>query len=286
MGAVFSAAISLMAAAQTPPEDPPADSDTPAPKAASKNHGGKPNSKPGADKDADKAAPAIDRSLLPAPKGGDTIYMKGAAGAAGSELSGVQVLRETPKHYEVQVIEGEPPLLVPRSQVDHVDYDDIDPVRDELRDKLFPQPKEVTIASGERVTSDLRDKLMAPITSEKKSYKDLDFASILDEVKTMAKVNLQIDPSVQAKPAAQRRWTIDITPDKTLMTILRTDLVKKFDFVEVVFETDGIIVMTKEAAKKRAAAAAAAKEAPAATPETAPASGEKAAAPPAAPKRP
>jgi hypothetical protein len=271
-GVVFAAALSFVAAAQDPPAGDPATGGAAKSKPAANNPGIK--GKPGAAKGAPAGAPApaADKNVLPPPKGGDKIYMKGGpGGGAGSVLTGVQVLRSTPLNYEVQIIEGEPPLLIPRNQVERVEFDDIDPVRDRLREQLFPKAQEVTIASGERVTGALRDKLEGPISAEPLSYKDQDFIHVLDEVKTKTGVNLNIDSSIEEKQAAQRRWTVDIPADKKLMTLLREDLVGAFNFVEVEFESDSILVMTKEAGKKRAAAAAAA--AAAGTPAAKPSAG-------------
>ncbi len=238
---------------------------------AKKKPGLKSKTKPGAEKDGAAAAPPAEKHVLPAPKGGDKIFMKGSTGTPGSVLTGVQVIRSTPVNYEIELLEGEPPLLIPRKQVDHIEYDDIDPVRDRLRAKMFPQAEEVTIASGERVTGALRDKLEAPVSAEPLSYKNQDFIRVLDEIRTKTGANLKIDPSIEEKPAVQRRWTVEIPPDKKLMTLLREDLVGAFNFVEVVFETDGILVMTKEAAKKRAAEAEAKAAEGQAKPEPAPA---------------
>ncbi len=206
--------------------------------------------KKGTGKPGEAAAPPPPApSLLPALESGDKIYM-----VSGTIMTGVQVIRSTPRYYEVQMIEGVEPIQIPRRQVKNVEYDDIDPAREKLRKQLFPEEEEVTIASGERVTGALRDKLMAPVSAEPLSYKELDFVKVLDEIKAKTATKLLIDPSIEQKPAGQRRWSVEIPPEKTLMALLREDLVGAFKYVEVIFEADSIIVMTKEAAKVREAA--------------------------------
>lgn len=197
-------------------------------------------------------------TILPKPQGGDKIHMK-----SGTVMSGVQVLRSNPANYEVQVIAGEEPMLIPRRQVERVEYDDIDPVLDEMRERMFPKPKEVTIASGERVTSELRDKLEAPIGAEVITYQDQDLVAVLNDIKTRTEVKLIVDPSIEERPAGQRKWSLEVPAGRTLMDVLRTDMIGRFNYVEVVLETDTVLVMTKDAAKKRAEAAAAAGGAPA-----------------------
>jgi len=231
------------ASAQDEDADAPVDSDTP----------------PVADA-AKPAAPAPggsgEATILPKPQGGDKIYMK-----SGTVMSGIQVIRSNPANYEVQVVVGEPPMLIPRRQVDRVEYDEIDPLREEMREKMFPKPKEVTMASGERVTSDLRDKLESPIAAEALTYKDLDLVAVLNDIKAKTQINLVVDPSIEERPAGQRKWSLEIPATRTLMAVLREDMVGRFNYVEVILEADTVLVMTKDAAKKRAEASG---EAPAA----------------------
>ncbi len=178
---------------------------------------------------------------------GDVIHLK-----TGTIMSGVQVLRSTPLYYEVQIIEGVDPMQVPRRQVERVEYDDIEPLRQQLQEELFGPEEEVTIASGEQVTSELRDKLMNPVTSEPMRFRNADFMSVLEELRDKLELNLRIHPSIRRLAPGRRNWTIEVPPDKTLMALLREDLAGEFEYVEVIFESDHIIVMTKRAARNRA----------------------------------
>jgi hypothetical protein len=178
---------------------------------------------------------------------GDVVILRN-----GSRMTGVQVLRETPQFYEIEVTKGLTPMQIPRRQVKEVLWDDYDPGREELLRQLFPEQQEVTIASGERVTSGLRNKLMEPATAEPLEIRNQDFVEVLNELKTKRGINLRIHKSIEELPPRRRNWTVSISPDKTLLALLREDLVSAFSFVEVVFEGDKIIVMTKEAAKARA----------------------------------
>ena len=192
-------------------------------------------------------APPKEDELVPKEMPGDVLVLE-----SGSRMTGVQVVRATPQFFEVEVIDGLR-FEIPRRRVREVIYDDIDPNLDRLEQQLFPEQQEVTIESGERVTSALRDKLMAPASAEILSYKNKDFADALEEIKTAVNVNLRVHPSIRELPAQERKWTIDVPADRTLLAFLREDLVGAFDFVEVIFEADRIIVLTKEAAAKRAA---------------------------------
>jgi hypothetical protein len=222
----------------------------------------KPGEEAGGDAEKPRAG-AITVQEIP----GDVVFLK-----SGTKMTGVQVLRSTAEFHEVQVM-ADLTIQIPRRQVERIEYDDIDPLREKLERKLFPEQQEVTMASGERVTSALNDKLQAPVSAEALSYKNRDFAEILDELKTGLAVDLRVHPSVRDLQPRRRAWTIDVPADHTLLAFLREDLVGAFDFIDVIFEADHIIVLTKEAAQKRAAHG----ETPARTPAPSP---EEQAAPP------
>ncbi len=189
----------------------------------------------------------------PAPKiqEGDVLYLK-----SGMVMSGVQILRSTPYYYEVQLVKGVDPLRINRKQVLRVEYDDIDPARDLIRKRLFPPSEEVSLATGERVSRGLMEKLTGPVNAAPLLYDAVDLITILKEVAERLKVKLTVHPSVENKQPRQRLWTLTTKPDKTLMSLLREDLQNQFKFVEVMFEYDTIVVLTKEAAKNRKAIAA------------------------------
>lgn len=179
---------------------------------------------------------------------GDVLYLK-----SGSVMSGVQILRNTVLFFEVQLVEGVEPLLIPRTQVERVVFDDFDPTRERLRKALFPPTEEVSLASGERVSRYLMEKLRAPVSDGVLSYEKKDLVEILQEIAERMQVNLEIDPSIEKKQKTQRLWDLNTGPETTLMSLLREDLVSQFKFAEVLFEYDTIFVLTKEAAKKRKA---------------------------------
>lgn len=166
-------------------------------------------------------------------------------------MTGVQIVKSMPRYYEVQLVEGVEPLRIPRNQVLSVEFDDYDPSRERLRRELFPDSEEVSLASGERVSRHLMDKLMAPVSEDSLSYDKKDLIRVLEETADRLDVKIKIHPSIRNTPANRRRWTIETTEGTTLMTLLREDLVSEFDFVEVLFENDTVVVMTKKAATSR-----------------------------------
>lgn len=194
------------------------------------------------------AAPKEEEAPAPTVYEGDVLYLK-----TGSVMSGVQILSSTPLFFEVELVKGVEPLLIPRNQVERVEFDDIDPARDRLRATLFPPSEEVSLASGERVSRYLMEKLSGRVSDAPLSYNQTDFVMILRETAERLKVKLTIDSSIENKPPNQRRWTLTTKPETTLMSLLREDLQDQFKFAEVLFEYDTIVVLTKAAAKNRKA---------------------------------
>lgn len=198
----------------------------------------------------DDAPESPQREELPAPTvyKGDVLYLK-----TGKVISNVQILRNTPVFYEVQFQPGLEPLMIPRKQVQRVVFDEIDPARARIRASLEPRAEEVSLATGERVSRYLMEKLSAPLSNKALTYDQVDLIDILGETAERMQVNLKVHPSIKNRPEKVRLWTLETTPETTLMALLREELVGQFKFAEVLFENDTIFVMTKQAAKNRKA---------------------------------
>jgi len=196
----------------------------------------------------DASATPSDAPKAPAVPG-DVLVLK-----SGTQMTGVQVLRETPQFYEVEVVKGVK-IQVPRRQVESVIYDDVDPTRDARMKELFPEQQEVTIESGERVTRGLSDKLTAPVSTEPLNYQDKDFVEILNELKTKLGLNLKIDQAILDRHPRTGNWTVKTDPSRTLLAFLREDLAKKFNYLTVTFEGDKILIKAKEPAQNENAGA-------------------------------
>lgn len=179
---------------------------------------------------------------------GDVLNLK-----SGSTMRNVQILRSTPMYYVVEIVKGVEPMEIPRNQVLSVEYDDYDPARERLRRELFPGSEEVTLATGELVSQYLMDKLAGPVSDEPLSYERKDLIAVLEEVAERLDVKIRIDRSLRSTQPNRRKWSIKTTEEMTLMAFLREELVKEFSFVEVLFENDKVLVMTKKAAQSRKA---------------------------------
>lgn len=173
-------------------------------------------------------------------RNGDTIHFK-----SGTTMSGVQVLRGTPTYYEVELVEGVDTLKIPRRQVDHVEYDDIDPLR-ERRRRAREQEREAELlmALGKEISPDLMSKLTTPIREPQLNIHEGDLVQILQDVAKRFEITIQIHRSVRTIPPPQRKWTLQSTGDNTPLDILREKLTEQFPNLVIDFQFDKILVQT------------------------------------------
>lgn len=176
---------------------------------------------------------------------GDIITLKN-----GKVLSGGQVLRSSPLFYQVEFVEGVKPLSIPRSQVTSVEYDDIDLLRERRRRALFPDEPDENVIAGKKLSRELMDKLRSVISKQPEDFGRKDLVLHLQELAKRVGVKLEIHESVHALPAMSRMWSLQTTPDTTLMSLLQETLLKQFTDLDIDFEYDVIVVLTKAAAER------------------------------------
>ena len=103
-------------------------------------------------------------------KGGDILIMK-----SGAIMSGVQILRSTPTHYEVQIAEGVDSIKVNRRLVSSVEYDDIDLRKEKRRRDLFPDVAKELDIDSEELSPMLLRKLKTPLTDDVLNFEKKDY---------------------------------------------------------------------------------------------------------------
>ena len=166
----------------------------------------------------------------------------------GQVLSGVQVLRGTPKFYEVEIIKGIEPVRILRRQVKSIEWDDIDPLRDRLRRKLMPDEPQSTVVSAEQLAPEMRTKITASLGDQEKVFKDRGVIEILEELSKKAGVTIEIDESIQNIPDGERIWDLTIASGVSLFTILQDELPKAFPNLRLDFQFDKVVVLSREEA--------------------------------------
>lgn len=169
----------------------------------------------------------------------------------GMLMSDVQILRTTTSHYIVEVIPEVEPLEIPRSMVESIEYDDYDPVRARRREEMMPDKKEESLISGKALASELVEKLRSPVGGEPIQFENQPVEEVLAELANRTGVKLTVHESVKRIPAANRRWTLDASPDTTLIDLLQHKLLKQFQNLDIVFEYDTIRIMTQKAIQQQ-----------------------------------
>ncbi len=195
--------------------------------------------------DMEGAAPEAPMPPPAMPKQGDVVMLK-----SGAVLDGVQVLRHTPKEYEIELVEGTEPLRIPSKQVLSVEYDDIDPLRLRRQQALMQKQGEGNLIPGRRLKQELDEKLRVDLSGLSLEKKEGDLVDILAGLGKELGVNIEVSEPVRARPVEQRQWSLALAPGMTLPALFRESLLKDFGGLEVVYMFDKVLVTTQEDAKK------------------------------------
>lgn len=163
----------------------------------------------------------------------------------GRRLAGVQVIRETARGVEVEVLKGAAPLIIPRRQVERIIYDDIDPRRPHERSGSAGDDASPNLLSADEVSPELHEKLMASMNEGPIQVLDQDFIQFIEQTLNNAAIPLDVDPLVRDIPPARRIWNKEIPAGTNIFNLLREHLVTDFPTIEVVFAFDKVVIAPK-----------------------------------------
>ena len=195
-------------------------------------------------------APASPLELARA-KGGDILVMK-----SGVVMGGVQIIRSSPLVYEVELISGMDPMVIPRRHVERVEYDDIDPLREKrLRDQA-PKLEIELIVDGKELDPEFEKKLKQPVPGTPLEYKEVDYVQVLRQLAQKTNVTITIAPDLKQDTVSSRLWTITITPGMTLLEVLQKHWSARFKSGKVTYERDKVVLKKKNAEPTSEAASA------------------------------
>lgn len=185
-----------------------------------------------------EAADSSDPLSAARAKGGDVIIMK-----SGAVMGGVQILRSTSRMYEIQIIEGADPLIIPRKQVESVEMDDIDPLRDARRAAKYPDEKpEIRVEQGQEMSEELTSKLLAPIPGAPFEIEDEDYIQVIQRVAQATGVTIVVDMSLRDGLPEDRLWTIKIPAEMKLVSLLQDHWDVKFVDGTIKYELDRVVL--------------------------------------------
>lgn len=170
---------------------------------------------------------------------------------SGKQLSGVQVLRETPVYIEIEVLEGLEPLRIPRKQVQEIVYDDIDPIA-RRRNRLFATEPSPEVILGEELSAGFHRKLTAPLSDTPIEIEDQGFVMTLNYLAELAGVNIEVTEEAKTLPRDLRIRSFSIPAKTTLFSFFLSDFPKAFPALKVAYEFDKVIVSLRETQEESA----------------------------------
>ena len=174
---------------------------------------------------------------------GDTVHLKG-----GGTIQGVQVLRVGTFIVEVRTLKDLPPLILPKSQVTRIDYDDIDPAAEDAAEgKAEKADVPAVVVVGTKLSKEFDRKLFAPLPETSLRIDNQDFLSIVKKLASDLGIPLEIAAAVRAIPARERLWSAELEPGASFITLLREDLFSAFPGLRIVLRYDGITLTTRAA---------------------------------------
>lgn len=170
---------------------------------------------------------------------GDTITM-----TSGKVLMGFQVLRETVSHYVVEIIPSAQTLRLPKSLVESVVYDDVDPRMEPRGDDDGSSPEEPVLLPGQQMQVRLIDALSQDISQPEFPIDDMDCLQTLNEISERTGVRIRVDVTVTGIPPEQRRWSSEVPRGANGMTLIDA-LVRAFPDLRAVYQQDDVLITTR-----------------------------------------
>jgi hypothetical protein len=174
---------------------------------------------------------------------GDVIELK-----YGKTMSGVQILRETPKTVEVQTVKGVDPLMLPRGQIKDIKYDNVEASASGAANGTAAGGGNVSIMDGKELSPEFHEKLVAPLSKDALTLDNLPLVKIAGEIQRLSNVVIQLDPSVASIPTPETKRTFQIAPGVTLDAFLQNDFAKQYPQLSVEYRFDKVLISTKGAA--------------------------------------
>jgi len=163
---------------------------------------------------------------------------------SGSVFAGVRIIRSTLRLVEFEFVPAGVRMTVPRSQVVNI-------IRGG-RSAAWPRESRAAnpgrpeaMFSALKLTREFMRRLTAPISDCDVDYEDEDFTDVLRDVAARAGIAVEFTDTIMAMPPAERRWTLHLDPEATLLSLFRDDFKKVFPDLNVVYHYDKVVVTKK-----------------------------------------
>lgn len=165
---------------------------------------------------------------------GDTIVFK-----SGSELKGINVIRESALFVEVEYLPGEPPLQIPTSQIAEVILDERTGSSGDFGADGAAKPE---IVPGEEVSIELHQALMTVLSEDELPLNDQDYLTVIQNFVGQTSAAMDIADAVNAIPENQRIFSRTLPAGITLLDFLQKEVPEITGDVRVVLQFDKILL--------------------------------------------
>lgn len=175
------------------------------------------------------------------PVRGDTVYFKN-----GKKLAGVQVIKETLISVEVVPAPGVDSLILPRSLVISIEYDNINNADGNWLLDNVGDEYDKEVMEGREISPELHNRITRPLYTEKRSYEGVDFKELLAELAEKCEITVEFGEALKAMPPEKRKWTVELKPETSLLHFLQTEFAKSFPDIEWIYQFDKIGVYVRK----------------------------------------
>ncbi len=182
------------------------------------------------------ASPSSDPSEPAVALAGDVVILK-----SGKALRGAKVVSENPIYIEVEYLPGEPPLQLPRSQVERIEY------ASESRGDREVASDMPYIMPGEEVSVELHRMLTAPMSQDEAlEFQEADYLVVLRELAFRFNIDIDISETLEAMPTEERLFSRTLLPGTTVMDFLRDHLLEIAPEIRVILQYDKLVLQKRE----------------------------------------
>ncbi|NLN94350.1 MAG: hypothetical protein GX130_13735 [Candidatus Hydrogenedens sp.] len=169
---------------------------------------------------------------------GDTIIFK-----SGSELKGINIIRESALFVEVEYLPGEPPVKFPTSQIAEVILNERSGSGNAAGEGLsYPE-----IVPGEEVSIELHQALMTVLSEDELPLTDQDYLTVIRDFVGQTSAELEINDAVNAIPEGERIFSRTLPAGITLLDFLQKEVPEIASDVRVVLQFDKVLLTVPQA---------------------------------------
>ena len=163
--------------------------------------------------------------------GGDVIVLK-----SGKVLKDLKITGRTPTDITVRIISGVT-ISIPRKQIESI--------RENVPDST-PGATEDTASSKNDLSPEVLGKLAAPLPDPPLKYDNKDIVLILEDLSKKTGVTFIVDDSVRSISQKDRSITFEAKSGMNAMNLLQDEVLKKVKKLDVIFQGDKLLFVSKD----------------------------------------